>query len=158
MASNSAQTPDNPDQTLYIYNPFKPYFIYNPRMPLSEAEQRVIAAGYPFVSTTILGRNGTVNGHSHHSRNTHLIITGSITIVKSRDDLSKFREVATGPGLWVTIPGKVDHIGAAGEDGCTFVEGHTVLSPTTGRRFFDRGTIVQVYEGTPGAFTFGDGR
>ena len=55
----------------------------------------------------------------------------------------------------MTLPADVDYRGEAGEDGCVFVEGHTVLSPTTAERFLMRGTIVVTREGIRGAFTTG---
>ena len=85
--------------------------------------------------------------------NTHLIVSGSIDIGKARDNDFKLRRVTYGPGDRVTLPRDVDYRGEAGDDGCVFVEGHTLLSPTTAERFWQRGTIVVVSEGTPGAFT-----
>lgn len=41
------------------------------------------------------------------------------------------------------MPPEVDHVGKAGVNGCTFVEGHKALSPTIAKRFLDRGTIVR---------------
>ena len=91
--------------------------------------------------------------HSHHSKNTHLIVSGSIDIGKSRDGDFKFRRITYGPGDWVPLSSDVEYRGEAGDEGCVFVEGHGVLSPTTADRFEGRGTIVRVREGTPGAFS-----
>ena len=49
--------------------------------------------------------------------------------------------------------GQATYVGVAGNKGCTFVEGHQILSPTTADRFERRGTIVRVRKGTKGAFT-----
>ena len=91
--------------------------------------------------------------HHHNSRNTHLIIAGSVDIGKARDEQFKFRRVTYGPGEWVDLPSGIDYRGEAGDQGCVFVEGHTVLSPTTAERFERRRDIKRVPEGTPGAFT-----
>ena len=50
------------------------------------------------------------------------------------------------------MPAHVDYEDTADPEGCTFVEGHKVLSPTTAERFEKRGTIVKATESTPGAF------
>lgn len=105
---------------------------------------------------TFFRRDGRLLQHRHHSNNTHFIIAGSIAIARSRDDEPRTRGADKGPGEWVTLPRNVDYIGEAGEDGCTFVEGHTLLSPTTAERYFQRGTIICADAETPGAFAAED--
>ena len=56
-------------------------------------------------------------------------------------------------GQWADMPRRAFYRGEAGPDGCDFVEGHQLLSPTTADRFEQRQTIVEVAEGTLGAFT-----
>lgn len=52
MASSSSATKSA--QTLSTDKLSKQHYVYNPAKPLSEAEQHVRNAGWPFVSTTIL--------------------------------------------------------------------------------------------------------
>ncbi|KAK5726719.1 hypothetical protein LTR15_002607 [Elasticomyces elasticus] len=133
--------------------PKKIYYIYNPDTPHTAEEEFVIQKGYPIVSTTPLGPGGRLFNHRHHSRNTHFITSGSIKISKSPDNELRLRAEEKFPGEWVDVPSGVDYIGVAGEKGCTFVEGHTVLSPTTAERMLARKAIVVDKKKTLGAFT-----
>jgi hypothetical protein len=150
------------------------YYVYNPCYGLTEAEQTVIHRGFPFVSTTILQRRLVIefraffkntnhylsgiaidrlNDHQHHSRNTHLVVSGSIAVGLARDNEFRLRSTTYGPGGWIDVDANVAYRGEAGDEGCVFVEGHQQLSPTTADRFLRRGTIVMAKESTPGAFT-----
>ncbi|KAK0255274.1 hypothetical protein LTR91_018894 [Friedmanniomyces endolithicus] len=123
------------------------WYRYNPDKALTDAEREVMAKGYPYVSTTELAAGGLLNEHRHHSNNTHFVIKGSIIIGKSHDSIMRFRPVAVLPYNYVNLPRCVDYMGTAGEKGCTFVEGHKVLSPATADRFFERKTIVKLTAG-----------
>jgi len=105
------------------------------------------------VLTIAKRRGGKLHQHRHGSLNTHLIVSGSIIVAKSRDGNSRFRSGAQFAGAEITLPKNVDYIGDAGPDDCVFVEGHTILSPATADRFLSRGTIMEVDRDAEGAFT-----
>ncbi|KAK1057565.1 hypothetical protein LTR12_008718 [Friedmanniomyces endolithicus] len=128
------------------------WYLYNDEQPLTQEELALIDLGYPYVSTTVLDPGGLLNEHRHHSNNTHLIIKGSIVICKSRDGSMRIRQKVYLPYSHVDLPRGVDYMGEAGKEGCTFVEGHMLLSPATARRFFRRHTLKTVRKGTEGAF------
>lgn len=56
----------------------------------------------------------------------------------------------------VSMPANVDYM-ATTDEGCTFVEGHSVLSPSTAKRFFDNGTFVYALSDEQGAYFDGGG-
>ncbi|KAH9831912.1 hypothetical protein Tdes44962_MAKER08858 [Teratosphaeria destructans] len=132
------------------------YYIY-PDNSLSTEERFVMQQGYPYVSTTVLRPHGRLNYHGHHSRNTHFIVNGTLNIARANNPNSAFvpwtRWQTHGPRTFANMPRIATYIGEAGAEGCTFVEGHAQLSPTTADRFAARGTIVPVPRGTPGSFT-----
>ncbi|KAK3678621.1 hypothetical protein LTR78_001919 [Recurvomyces mirabilis] len=128
------------------------YYFYNPARPLTEAEQDVRNKGYNYVSTTILEPHGKLQEHRHSSHNTHEIIRGSLKADKMHKGSPTFRAIFQLVGKVINLPAHVDYQGEAGLDGCDFVEGHMVLSPTTAERFEARGMIVKASKGTEGAF------
>ncbi|KAK4580002.1 hypothetical protein LTR86_000204 [Recurvomyces mirabilis] len=130
----------------------KAYYIYNPARSLTEAEQKVRSKGYNYVSTTVLGPHGKLQEHRHSSHNTHEIIRGSLKADKMHKGSPTFRAIFQLVGKVINMPAHVDYQGEAGPDGCIFVEGHKVLSPTTAERFEARGTIVKASKGKKGAF------
>ncbi|KAK3115852.1 hypothetical protein LTR53_004411 [Teratosphaeriaceae sp. CCFEE 6253] len=127
------------------------YYVYNIDRPMSRHEERVIAMGYKYVSTTYLLPGDRLEVHSHQSPNTHLVISGFIELVRPDDNLGL--RARTGPNSEIAIPSGMEYKGEAGDTGCTFVEGHTLLSPTTANRFESRGTIKRARRGDEGAFT-----
>lgn len=130
----------------------------------SEHEKAVREAGYPWVRTNPLiptwmtpgpdqrppaESPDRLNAHGHHGVNTHLIVSGDLTIRK----VTKFHGQTAIPALTIsTDPGSPKEAAAVGnemywgttERGCTFVEGHRCLSPATANRFMDRGTLKWV--------------
>jgi hypothetical protein len=104
--------------------------------------------------------------HSHHSLNTHLVLTGRIAFFKKNPDLAPPISSAHPPprrsfhinppvsgsdqdisglcdkysGLITVKEGVVYRAGLETEE-CRFVEGHSVLSPTTRGRLILRGNI-----------------
>ena len=78
---------------------------------------------------------GRLNEHHHGSTNTHLIFDGDMEIGKSRNDELRFRSVYKGAPGEVVVDRELEYMAVAGPKGCKFVEGHTVLSPTSAIRF-----------------------
>lgn len=88
-----------------------------------------------------------LNPHGHHGPNTHRIVQGKLTIesVDSRSDgLPRKITISRNGTDPISAPVKGDvvyeGITPLGE-GCTFVEGHACLSPTTALRFMQQGTL-----------------
>ncbi|KAK4949387.1 hypothetical protein LTR10_012005 [Elasticomyces elasticus] len=134
--------------------PKKIYYIYNPNKPHSAEEELVMQRGFPIVSTTKLNGTGErLFNHSHHSKNTHYVVSGSIQVSKSHDNDFRFRPDFKFPGDWIDVPSNVTYIGVPGKEGCTFVEGHTLLSPTTAERMLGRDAIIEAPKTKSGAFT-----
>ncbi|KAK5729925.1 hypothetical protein LTR17_011564 [Elasticomyces elasticus] len=134
--------------------PKKIYYIYNPDKPHTAEEEIVKQKGFPIVSTTELNGTGErLFNHSHHSKNTHYVVSGSIQVSKSHDNEFRLRPEFSYAGAWIDVPSNVTYIAVPGPEGCTFVEGHTLLSPTTAERMLGRKAIVKVPKATPGAFT-----
>lgn len=126
-----------------------------PLMPYSErndARNRARMHGY-----NLRGPNDRLNPHVHHSRNTHLIVKGRLTITTmhgpaydyqyvsinridaDNPDLGQ-REFTVNPGQW--------YRGEAGRDqSCIFIEAHKILSPGTAERFERRGDISWIADG-----------
>ncbi|RDW65496.1 hypothetical protein BP5796_10188 [Coleophoma crateriformis] len=137
---------------------------------LTRPERRMRARGFDYVSTNSLEAWQWLEPHGHNSDNTHLVVTGELTLwpraahhscpdsgeILHREDMEgeyKFREVPCcaqtyGPGEYVDIDAMECYTAYAGPDGCTFVEGMKSLSPTSATRFFLRGMIKPAVPGT----------
>lgn len=61
------------------------------------------------------------------------------------DTEARFVQVVNA-GSSAPVAQNVCYTGLAGDEGCLFVEGHKLLSPTTARRFADRGTMMECHE------------
>ena len=108
-----------------------------------DAERMVREAGYPEVSTTVLGPGELLRPHQHHSVTTHCIIEGTLAMWASNMPLLNSDYEYHKPGESITVPSNVMYAGRAGEQGCVFVEGHTALSPTTARHSFEHGDLLR---------------
>ncbi|KAI2603415.1 uncharacterized protein GGS25DRAFT_526449 [Hypoxylon fragiforme] len=102
--------------------------------------------------TTQAGTHGSTHApdrlepHSHHSLNTHLVVQGDLTIKEHRG-----RSTDPKDSVYATISshgGYPEHFvkpqvkySATSKAGCTFVEGHRSLSPSTAERFMARGAL-----------------
>ncbi|KAK8104413.1 uncharacterized protein PG998_011446 [Apiospora kogelbergensis] len=135
--------------------------------PTDPHEVAVIKAGYKWVrtNTVVATRPGEfkpdlpidrLNQHKHSGPNTHLIVEGDISFEMERDPYleAKFKHRKRPP---VTVGGALDaadpdarkefpalaghRYKATSTSGCSFVEGHLLLSPVTAERFMDRGTL-----------------
>ncbi|KAH7138085.1 hypothetical protein B0J11DRAFT_574095 [Dendryphion nanum] len=115
---------------------------------LTNDEQTLVSDGYPYINTNILAPGGKLNPHSHHSHNTHYVISGLLSI--SKMNFKHVYHFEAGHEAKVT-PGLTYH-GVAGPEGCTFIEGHRRLSFDTAERFVARGALMRVDEGTPKSF------
>ncbi|KAK5708307.1 hypothetical protein LTR97_000847 [Elasticomyces elasticus] len=138
--------------------PKKIYYIYNPNKPHTAEEELVISAAEfsvaLVVNLTYIPHSGErLFNHSHHSKNTHYVVSGSIQVSKSHDNDFRFRPDFKFPGDWIDVPSNVTYIGVPGKEGCTFVEGHTLLSPTTAERMLGRDAIIEAPKTKSGAFT-----
>lgn len=141
--------------------------------PIQDSQQPVVSDGYPWVQTNSLIPSwgaftdrapppeavpslpiDRLNRHSHHGLNTHLILSGDLTLEKAmytheepdqeqeqrEHPIEKVELSADGPLREAPVgPGDI-YLGTT-ETGCQFVEGHRCLSPTTALRFIDRGTL-----------------
>jgi len=87
---------------------------------------------------------GKLDHHSHHSKNTHAIIRGSLTAANCRVRNGPVRVYKAGTEFPVA-PDMCYHA-EAGVDGCVFVEGHRRLSISTAERFVARGQFRRVDE------------
>lgn len=74
----------------------------------------------------------------------HYITKGEMTAwrTKPSQKLGIFRK-----GDTLTVQPGVCYRALAGEEGCKFVEGHRDLSPTTAKRFEDRGLLKKLANG-----------
>lgn len=101
-----------------------------------------------------------LNPHQHHSRNTHLIVEGSLTLRQvgdlsgnHDDDKKNMKKRPCRPKKltisnngtdprFATVPAHVVYDGKPSDGkNCLFVEGHTCLSPSTALRFMNKGTL-----------------
>ncbi|KAL3427292.1 hypothetical protein PVAG01_00801 [Phlyctema vagabunda] len=103
---------------------------------LTEEEIWVQSRGYPNVSTVTLPERASIECHDHNSNNTHYVTKGKLRISIVDGPTKTLRQ---GESMRVN-PG-THYSAKAGPDGCTFVEGHEVLSPTTADRFVKNGTM-----------------
>lgn len=132
---------------------------------IAPAQESVVSNGYPWVQTNKLIPTWSafsfpyplpeavanlpidrLNRHGHHGLNTHLVLSGDLTLEKvryslhERVPLEKIKISADGPVKEAPVgPGDI-YLGTT-EQGYEFVEGHRCLSPTTALRFVDRGTL-----------------
>lgn len=136
-----------------------PGFRYS-KPDFSAHEKAVKEAGYPWVCSNPLkpswislednprpnGFPDRLNIHGHHGVNTHLIVSGDLTVRK----IKQFHGQVSVPVLTIsTDPGAPREAATVGDEmywgtterGCVFVEGHRCLSPATANRFMDRGTL-----------------
>ncbi|KAK8074571.1 hypothetical protein PG997_009234 [Apiospora hydei] len=138
--------------------------------PTDPFEVAVMEAGYKWVRTNsiVATRPGEfepdlpidcLNSHKHSGHNTHLIVEGDLTFEIEKDyyDAAKFKRKRVAPATKTATLDAADPDGrkelfaarehrykATSESGCSFVEGHQCLSPTTAERFIARGTLRAV--------------
>ncbi|KAK7962825.1 uncharacterized protein PG986_003650 [Apiospora aurea] len=136
-------------------------------VPTDPFEVAVMEAGYRWVRTNsiVATRPGEfkpdlpidrLNSHKHSGHNTHLIVAGDLTFEIEKDyyDAAKFKRKRVPPAfksatLDAADPDARKELFAAREhrykatskSGCSFVEGHQCLSPTTAERFIARDTL-----------------
>jgi hypothetical protein len=131
----------------------------------TEHEAALLDAVYAWVSTTKLrafestentGLPDRLNDHSHSNMNTHLVTAGSILIYPVYEPQpgnvlwGQAEELSADTAYYHDKEKRVDpftrYEGYAGPNGCHFVEGHKVLSPTTADRFERRKDIEWIAE------------
>lgn len=142
-----------------------PGFDYSSEHVKTGHEEKVVALGYPWVRTQKLDIKkdalGSVPGirpirlrnlppyclalHGHSGLNTHLIVEGDLTLERrfmldQPMPLDKATISAGGPVEEAPV-GAGDIYDGTTRHGCKFVEGHRCLSPTTAKRYLDRGTL-----------------
>lgn len=83
--------------------------------------------------------------HAHNSLNTHFIVSGELTVWKTKEARPIKTYRAGDPPFEVTA--NTCYRAAAGKEGCIFVEGHKDLSPTSAKRFEDKGMITRTPAG-----------
>ncbi|PGH36505.1 hypothetical protein GX50_00692 [[Emmonsia] crescens] len=86
----------------------------------SECEHQVRSWGFQNVFTWTDGPNSYYAPHSHESRTTHLIRSGSLTITYPQDTSKK---ETFGPGARVDVPAGKVHEVWIGPEGCEYVIG-----------------------------------
>ncbi|KAK4898623.1 hypothetical protein LTR27_003795 [Elasticomyces elasticus] len=94
------------------------FYIYKPDKPRMAQEEIIKQMGFPIVSTTEL--NGFIDrlyNHSHHSRNTHYVVSGSIQVSKSHDNDLRSRPEPKFVGDWIDVPNNVTYISVPGKEG-----------------------------------------
>ncbi|KAI1328691.1 hypothetical protein F5Y16DRAFT_419562 [Xylariaceae sp. FL0255] len=121
--------------------------------PIGPHEQEVYRNGYNWVRTnTLPSRLDTeidfnnpdrLLRHSHHGKNTHLIVTGDLKIENRTKRVNLTISTAVGHQREAEV-GPNEFYKGSTVAGCSFVEGHQCLSPRTAERFIDRGTLVAV--------------
>lgn len=97
----------------------------------------------PYLRANIVFLRGEkLNPHSHHSDNTHLIVSGSLFIGVPTNHESTFIKFSA--GQYIPVPADFGYRAVAGARGCTFVEGHRRLSVGTAERFVTKGAMKRV--------------
>ncbi|KAI1819940.1 hypothetical protein F4861DRAFT_96598 [Xylaria intraflava] len=134
-------------------------FIYIDGKPEGSHERRVAAEGYKWVRTNHIGptmpyRVNSLNhtpdrlpAHYHHGESTHRVVKGDLRIHRHNGDYSSY-EISSTPGAQRQdlVPPNTKYSGTS-KNGCSFVEGHRSLSPSTAERFIQRGTLRAVNNG-----------
>ncbi|KAK7915109.1 hypothetical protein PG985_012812 [Apiospora marii] len=138
--------------------------------PTDPFEVAVLEAGYKWVrtNTIVATRPGEfkpdlpvdrLNPHRHSGHNTHLIVAGDLRFAIEQDyyDEAAFKRKRTPPRVKTAELEAADpdarkefyaarehRYKATSQSGCSFVEGHRCLSPTTAERFMARETLRAV--------------
>lgn len=137
-------------------------YILEPTRARRGPERHVAMRNFPWMSRVTLlpygdsraskTRADRLNPHVHHSHNIHRIVAGELTItlmlnetavdpnapkmtITARTRRTEDKEIIVEPGQW--------YRGEPGPEGCIFIEGHRMLSPTTEKRFCERGDIFK---------------
>lgn len=137
-------------------------YVYQKFPPHAPSEYAVLQEGYAWVQTNELAPHWTINmadhalpehigggppdrlnRHGHHGPNTHRIVRGQLTITRRVPGEPDQEVTISNNGVEpvsAPVPGDVTYDGVTTRDaGCTFVEGHYCLSPTTALRFMRGG-------------------
>ncbi|KAI9047203.1 hypothetical protein LZ554_008657 [Drepanopeziza brunnea f. sp. 'monogermtubi'] len=122
-------------------------WVYNGgQQSLTREEKIVMGRGYPWVSISKVEKGICLGYHKHHSENTHLVLTGEISIYQQYLDgenpIPKSNRLLHKGGIADMKANMAYGATTTRKGGSTFVEGHKVLSPTTRNRYITRGTIV----------------
>lgn len=139
-------------------------YVYRKSPRHTPSEYAVLHEGHPWVQTNELAPHWTINmadhalpehigggppdrlnRHGHHGPNTHRIVRGQLTITRRVPGEPHQELTISNNGVdpvSAPVPGDVSYDGVTTRDvGCTFVEGHYCLSPTTALRFMRGGTL-----------------
>ena len=127
-------------------------YIYARR--LTATENKIRDSGYPWVGTNTFPPHFLLPSHGHHGNNTHLVVQGLMTIrtTNLREGINRLENTLAANSTYYNdtfvVPAKVHYGAIMGSQGCSFVEGHALLSPITAERLEGKGTIRWMGDGT----------
>jgi hypothetical protein len=114
-----------------------------------QARKHFIASLSTDTNTNVSHRYEKLMPHAHNSSNTHFIVEREMTMFYTKEaDMKEGPVLGTyNTGDFVEIKAKKCYRAEAGVKGCTFVEGHKDLSPTSAKRFERMGMLTKTPTG-----------